>query len=642
MNCRKLGEGGFSKVRLATHILTGIPVAIKCMDKSRIGALDEHRIQTEISVLSKLFNGHPNVCKMYHVVQSRDGRHVYLVLEYTSGGELFDYIVSKKRLTEDQTRGILRQLLSCLEFIHSKGFAHRDLKPENILLKSAAGGGGGGSGAIGSSGSSSSCPPKITLIDFGLAAAPGLMSGVAADGATAPAAATTTAALQQLETCCGSPAYAAPELISSEVKSYDGRLTDVWSLGIITYALLVGQLPFDHESISTIYQKILSGRYFVPSFLSSEAKDFLTRTIAVDPRSRWSVKELMAHPFMASLAPGGGADRKGLDVPSSSSGVILKTNLDEELIFCLKKKFFPEVQFSQLKSLVTSRGAQGGRNNYYCSSYHLIRDHPDVRDRLLASVYSNLMGISSGKSLMTTSSRPVVVRRSRRGGRCLPPDVRSSVGTRGGGGGVGTASGQGAHHHHVGVTPLKGHLREEKKKEIIIKRRFREDHHLVIPRSCPAKRSTPFTHDDDDDAIEVSPTKRPKEREFRIIQSSSPPPVRSSSKGDPKVVTAVCGQNGAGGGGHHDGVPPPPKGHLREEMKENKKEEEVKRRRRSQEKQEDYHHNHLVTPAKILRKRITGSGLKIYRRICQSILLSATPGKRGKRRQDDFKMMMTS
>ncbi|KAI1291902.1 Maternal embryonic leucine zipper kinase [Halotydeus destructor] len=196
---KKLGEGGFSKVRLATHIATGEKVAIKCMEKLKLGN-DLFRVKTEIHALKNL--QHNNIAKLYQVIET--DKSIYLVLEYCSGGELFDYIVAKQRLSENESRGIMRSLIQCLAYIHEKGYAHRDLKPENILFDSNH---------------------NVKLIDFGLAAHP-----------------SDSAALSHLETCCGSPAYAAPELIAGH--KYSGPAVDVWSAGILLYALLVGQLPF--------------------------------------------------------------------------------------------------------------------------------------------------------------------------------------------------------------------------------------------------------------------------------------------------------------------------------------------------------------------------------------------------------------
>ncbi|XP_054706769.1 maternal embryonic leucine zipper kinase-like [Uloborus diversus] len=247
-----LGTGGFAKVKLATHILTKEKVAIKIMDKSALGD-DLPRVQLEIEALKNL--SHPHICKLYQVIETES--HYFLVLEYCSGGELFDYIIEKDRLSEKEARHFFRQIISAVAFMHKKGYAHRDLKPENLLLDS---------------------DQHLKLIDFGLCAKP--QSGMQ----------------QPLETCCGSPAYAAPELITGEY--YNGNKVDIWSMGVLLYALLCGFLPFDDENVAKLYRKIQKGRYFCPSWLSSESKTILFELLQVDPRRRISIENLKIHPWV--------------------------------------------------------------------------------------------------------------------------------------------------------------------------------------------------------------------------------------------------------------------------------------------------------------------------------------------------------
>ncbi len=180
-----------------------------------------------------------------------------MVLEYCPGGELFDYIVDRDRLCESESRAFFRQIAASVAYIHRSGYAHRDLKPENILIDE---------------------DQELKLIDFGLCANPsGGMTSV-------------------LETCCGSPAYAAPELVSG--MSYLGSEADIWSMGVLLYALLCGFLPFDDENISSLYRKIQLGKYEHPSWLSQGSIRLLDAMLQTDPKRRITVEQLLTHPWM--------------------------------------------------------------------------------------------------------------------------------------------------------------------------------------------------------------------------------------------------------------------------------------------------------------------------------------------------------
>ncbi|XP_073737438.1 maternal embryonic leucine zipper kinase isoform X2 [Callorhinus ursinus] len=224
-----IGTGGFAKVKLACHILTGEMVAIKIMDKNALGS-DLPRVKTEIEALKNL--RHQHICQLYHVLETAN--KIFMVLEYCPGGELFDYIISQDRLSEEETRVVFRQIVSAVAYVHSQGYAHRDLKPENLLFDEYH---------------------KVKLIDFGLCAKPKGNKDY------------------HLQTCCGSLAYAAPELIQG--KSYLGSEADVWSMGILLYVLMCGFLPFDDDNVMALYKKIM-----------------------VDPKKRISVKNLLSHPWI--------------------------------------------------------------------------------------------------------------------------------------------------------------------------------------------------------------------------------------------------------------------------------------------------------------------------------------------------------
>ncbi|XP_039401218.1 maternal embryonic leucine zipper kinase isoform X5 [Mauremys reevesii] len=247
-----VGTGGFAKVKLGRHLLTGEKVAIKIMDKLALGD-DLPRVKTEIDAMKNL--SHQHICRLYHVIET--SKKIFMVLEYCPGGELFDYIISKDRLSEEEARIFFRQIVSAIAYVHSQGYAHRDLKPENLLIDAEH---------------------NLKLIDFGLCAKP--KGGLD----------------YQLNTCCGSPAYAAPELIQG--KAYIGSEADIWSMGVLLYALLCGFLPFDDEHVMALYRKIMRGKYEVPKWLSASSILLLHQMLQVDPKKRITVKHLLNHPWL--------------------------------------------------------------------------------------------------------------------------------------------------------------------------------------------------------------------------------------------------------------------------------------------------------------------------------------------------------
>uniref|UniRef100_A0AAY4A0X3 Maternal embryonic leucine zipper kinase n=1 Tax=Denticeps clupeoides TaxID=299321 RepID=A0AAY4A0X3_9TELE len=247
-----IGSGGFAKVKLGRHILTGEKVAIKIMVKKDLGD-DLPRVKTEIEAMKNL--SHQHVCRLYHVIETHS--KIYMVLEYCPGGELFDYIIAKDRLSEEETRMFFRQIVSALAYVHSQGYAHRDLKPENLLIDE---------------------DHNLKLIDFGLCAKP--KGGLN----------------YELMTCCGSPAYAAPELIQG--KAYIGSEADVWSMGVLLFALLCGYLPFDDDNCMVLYRKITRGKYDNPPWISPASVLLLNQMMQVEPKRRLSVWQMLDHPWM--------------------------------------------------------------------------------------------------------------------------------------------------------------------------------------------------------------------------------------------------------------------------------------------------------------------------------------------------------
>jgi BR serine/threonine kinase len=193
---------------------------------------------------------HPHILKVCDYLQSP--RHIYIVLEYASRGGLFDFLVESKTLPEDRARNFFRQIIYGLEYLHSLGVCHRDLKPENILLDANL---------------------NVKIADFGFARF--VKSNVT-------------------DTSCGSPHYAAPEIVKGN--PYNGKAADVWSCGVILYALLAGYLPFDDTSIRSLLMKVKKGQFTMPPF-SPAAQDLISRMLTVDPNHRITIDALKNHDF---------------------------------------------------------------------------------------------------------------------------------------------------------------------------------------------------------------------------------------------------------------------------------------------------------------------------------------------------------
>ena len=208
---KTIGEGTFGKVKIGIHIPTGEKVAIKILEKDKIQDNEDlERITREIKYLKIL--KHPNIIQIFQIIE--DKKNYYLIMEFAKCGELFTHIVNNKRLSETEAAIFYTQLIKGLSFIHKHNIVHRDIKPENLLLKENN---------------------ILTIIDFGL-------SNQYQPGGL-------------LLTPCGSPCYAAPEMILG--RYYSGLMVDIWSSGIVLYAMVCGYLPFEDKNNDKLYKKIL-------------------------------------------------------------------------------------------------------------------------------------------------------------------------------------------------------------------------------------------------------------------------------------------------------------------------------------------------------------------------------------------------
>ncbi|KAF1851741.1 serine/threonine-protein kinase-like protein GIN4 [Cucurbitaria berberidis CBS 394.84] len=277
---RTIGRGGCSRVRLVRHSGTGQYGAAKIISKATAekvralslanliqsaeqdptlypdGKVIPFGLEREICIMKLL--DHPNIVRLYDIWENHN--ELYLIMEFIEGGELFSYIHEQGGLIEIHTVHIFRQIIAALIYCHRINIHHRDLKPENILLDRET--------------------MTVKLVDFGMAA-------------LQPTG-------KKLTTPCGSPHYAAPEVIKTI--SYDGAKADVWSCGVILYVLLTGTPPFNYSGedrhLKNLFQDIAAAKYVMPDGLSREAQDLIKRILVVDPKRRIGLDEIWNHPFL--------------------------------------------------------------------------------------------------------------------------------------------------------------------------------------------------------------------------------------------------------------------------------------------------------------------------------------------------------
>ncbi|KAH7695178.1 CAMK/CAMKL/MARK protein kinase, partial [Aphelenchoides avenae] len=243
---KTIGKGNFAKVKLAKHIPTGVDVAIKIIDKTALNQSSLQKLFREVRIMKQL--DHPNIVKLYQVMETE--QTLYLVMEYASGGEVFDYLVAHGRMKEKEARAKFRQIVSAVQYLHSKNIIHRDLKAENLLLDADM---------------------NIKIADFGF-------SNQFSIG-------------NKLDTFCGSPPYAAPELFQG--KKYDGPEVDVWSLGVILYTLVSGSLPFDGQNLKELRERVLRGKYRIPFYMSTDCENLLKKFLVLNPARRGTLEQIM-------------------------------------------------------------------------------------------------------------------------------------------------------------------------------------------------------------------------------------------------------------------------------------------------------------------------------------------------------------
>jgi len=253
-----LGKGAFGKVNIGVHKLTEELTAMKLCERKRIAELEAKKcLMQEVSILKRV-NGHPNIIRLFEVIDTT--AHIVLVMEFATGGDLLRYVRQRRRLVEPTARDFFKQLLDGIAHIHDMSVVHRDIKLENLLLDSFG------------------C---LKIADFGVAVV------VKPPG-------------RRLHEHCGTPSYIAPEIMME--MGYDGQPVDVWSAGVVLYAMLCGRVPFKGENLSELKRCIARGRYQLPSHMSELATSMVQGLIVVDPKRRFTTEYALGHPWLAGVS----------------------------------------------------------------------------------------------------------------------------------------------------------------------------------------------------------------------------------------------------------------------------------------------------------------------------------------------------
>ncbi|KAF4610581.1 hypothetical protein D9613_006854 [Agrocybe pediades] len=334
---RTLGKGFSGHVRIARHSQTGQYAAIKIILKGSLNSrVSLNRLADEVEhsilavereiVVMKLID-HPNIMKLYDVWETSS--HLYLILEYVQGGELFDYLCEKGRRPLHEVVDYFQQIICAVAHCHMYNIAHRDLKLENILIDQ---------------------DKNIKVADFGMATWQDEARG------------------KLLRTSCGSPHYAAPEIISGN--PYNGSTSDIWSCGVILYALLAAKLPFDDDDCPTLLHKISLGHYIMPEDIDSRAQNLLRRMLTLDVKKRITMQEIMCHPFFLSQPlknPKAMPSGPDMDLIARPIGKI--SAIDPDIFSNLRTLWHGVSDASLMESLLSSE------RNWQKGIYHLLVDY---------------------------------------------------------------------------------------------------------------------------------------------------------------------------------------------------------------------------------------------------------------------------
>nr|CAD7423082.1 unnamed protein product [Timema monikensis] len=317
---KTIGKGNFAVVKLATHVVTKTKVAIKIIDKTKLDEDNLKKIFREIQIMTKL--QHPHIIRLYQVMETE--KMIYLVTEYASGGEIFDYLVENGRMNEKEARRIFQQIVAAVHYCHTRQIVHRDLKAENLLLD---------------------LDKDIKLADFGFSNhfQPG----------------------QKMSTWCGSPPYAAPELF--EGREYDGPKTDIWSMGVVLYVLVCGALPFDGSTLQNLRTRVIKGKFRIPFFMSADCEHLIRHMLVVEPEKRLGIKQILNHRWMIQ-----GEDN--LSIKKLAPELELHYDTSNKILPLNNEVVEHMLRLPGLDSEMIQRSVQSQSFDHISAIYHLLVD----------------------------------------------------------------------------------------------------------------------------------------------------------------------------------------------------------------------------------------------------------------------------
>ena len=300
---QEIGSGAFGKVLLGKHITTEEKVAIKILDKIKLSKTpdDYQLVKQELSILKIV--KHKYIVRLFEILET--SRYIFIVMEYCEGGDIMNYIISKGRLSENESLKFFHQLINALFYLHSQSIAHRDVKIDNLLLDSNK---------------------DLKLIDFGLS--------------------TKYKEDELLNQPCGTIVYAAPEVL--DYKDYRGMLADVWSCGIVLYGMLSGFLPFGDSDDEINKKMVLSGKIKMPNFFSEGAINLLKHMLDINPLTRFTLDDIMEHPWFNkikyNITPGIIVGVNRIPVDEKIVDLCVAYNLDKDKVrnSVIKNKFNTE------------------------------------------------------------------------------------------------------------------------------------------------------------------------------------------------------------------------------------------------------------------------------------------------------------
>ena len=345
---KDIGEGNFGKVKLSTLDSTKEKFAIKILDKEKLKSQTKSTLYNEIEIISIL--KHPNIIYVDKILE--DEKNYYIIMEFCEKGELFDYIVEKERLCPEEASIFFYQIINGVEYIHKQGFVHRDLKPENLLLTKEK---------------------ILKIIDFGLCHN---FNGT-----------------KFLTTKCGSPSYAAPEILKGF--PYDGFKTDIWCCGIILYAMLCGYLPFDGDDNQEIFQSIVDGELEFPNFLEDDSIDLLLRLLNPEPKERISIKEIKDHEFYV----------KGKAFYMIKYGEVEEDSEDEDKSNDMKSNNFLNINLVDKKGLTTIKRKK--ENKYIFNNIKRIKENETKKKKnnIFQNIFNNSKNVNEEEENTSRSKK---------------------------------------------------------------------------------------------------------------------------------------------------------------------------------------------------------------------------------------------